>query len=103
VSDFSQPTLSVEGSRLLEELSKQANDLSVLCQQDPILWDAETESDAFEAKQGCNGKPATDDSEGFPPCPIKDLCYKTGVAVNAICGVWGGHDFDKGPKRRTRL
>jgi hypothetical protein len=103
VSDFSQPTLSVEGSRLLDELREQAIEYNVLCMQDPILWDAETDMDAFEAKQGCNGKPATAESEGLPPCPIRDLCYKTAIAVNANACVWGGVDFDKGPKRRTPL
>lgn len=103
MSDFFQPTLSVEGSRLLDELRKQAIENDVLCMQDPILWDAETEINAFEAKQGCNGKLPTSESEGWPPCPIRDLCYKTAVAVNANCCVWGGVDFDKSPKRRTPL
>jgi len=99
VSNF-LPPLSDEGAKLVELLRSLAIENEVLCINAPVIWDAETLEDARTAIEGCNGKPADDEGDGFPPCPIKDLCLKTGEATFATVGVWGGKDFGSYPKRK---
>lgn len=94
--------LDAEGSALLEELHLRAREEDAICQNAPIIWDAEFSDDAKVAIEGCLGRKATEDSEGFPPCPLIDLCLKTANAVKATAGVWGGKDFGTYPKRKKK-
>lgn len=82
--------LSKKGELLSQLLRDEAIENDVICMQAPLIWDAETLTDVRMAKEGCNGRPKTEDSEGTPPCPIRKLCLETAIEIDARCGVWGG-------------
>lgn len=82
--------LSSEGAEQLAKLRKLANFYNVLCQQAPMIWDAENPEDAQLAKSGCNGTPHSSTSTAQPPCPIRKLCLQTAIATKSNFGVWGG-------------
>lgn len=90
---------------MLEHLQNLSIEYQAICQQAPIIWDAETPSDARTAKDGCLGRPKTDESEGTPPCPLVAFCRDTGIEINAAAGVWGGltpYELRKEKQRRER-
>lgn len=44
-----------------------------------------------EAKEVCNGIPATRNNPGKPPCPVKKECLEYALALpGPVFGVWGG-------------
>lgn len=83
--------ISARGERMVEELHKLAIEYEVICTQAPIIWDGDTNEDIKLAKQGCNGTPKTEESDGTPPCPLRVLCYETALEIEANAGVWGGY------------
>jgi hypothetical protein len=101
MSDFY--TFSKEGERLSQLLREQAIEHDVICMQAPLIWDGDNPRDVQMAKEGCNGRPKTEDSEGLPPCPIRSLCLETAIELDARAGVWGGRTISDIMKlRRTR-
>lgn len=82
--------MTKRGARMVDELHRLADEYQVICKQAPIIWDGETNEDIRLAKQGCNGTPKTEDSEGTPPCPLRMLCIETALEIDVAAGVWGG-------------
>jgi hypothetical protein len=82
--------ISKEAATLLNKLHKAANDEQAVCQSAPIIWDGENLEDIQTAKRGCNGVKAQGENLGYPPCPLRELCLETALALNANYGVWGG-------------
>ncbi len=83
-------TFSEEGERLAQQLHNEAIANDAICMQAPLIWDGETLGDVRTAKEGCNGRPKTQDSHGSPPCPLRELCLETAIELDARAGVWGG-------------
>ena len=95
--------LSKEGAALLFKLREAAVEVDAICINAPVLWDADTIEDNNVAKEGCNGKPKSVDSDGFPPCPIRELCLETAMTNNEQFGVWGGLSVYERRKLKNNL
>lgn len=83
-------SISKKGAELSRRLNEAAIEEQAICMQAPLVWDAETYTDIKTAKEGCNGRPKTEDSEGSPPCPLRALCIETAIELKVVAGVWGG-------------
>jgi hypothetical protein len=82
--------LSREAALLLEDLYAAAIEEDALCMQAPVIWDGNNNEDIMAAKQGCNGVRKTRSVQGYPPCPLRNLCLQAALAAKVTHGVWGG-------------
>jgi hypothetical protein len=76
-------------ARQLDKLQNAACEENPICQQAPVIWDAENAEDAKYAKRNCLGIVDRGETKQ-DPCPLVELCLETALVINVTYGVWGG-------------